>query len=200
MDSQMLTFKRNALLGNISGQPLCADFKSAWRRCGNDKEMLVRLALMQQSQPYFSTACYKNLGLTKDYIKREFKDYINGYVIKDADNVDGYTYSLYVDWNYDNDLDIKTDVSSLMWCVDTNIIVPKCKCPTIYISNSSKVRLICNGYNTVNVKLFDDSKATIEDADGESKVIIYKYSDKAQVELCKYCLADVKVFDKQLKL
>ena len=81
----MLTFKRNALLGNISGQPLCADFKSAWRLCGNDKEMLVRLALMQQSQPYFSTACYKNLGLSKDYIKENFSEYINGRVLNDCE-------------------------------------------------------------------------------------------------------------------
>ena len=200
MDSQMLTFKRNALLGNISGQPLCADFKSAWRRCGNDKEMLVRLALMQQSQPYFSTACYKNLGLTKDYIKREFKDYINGYVIKDADNVDGYTYSLYVDWDYENDLDVNVDVCSIMWTVGANIVVPSTHCPTIYLSNHSNVHLVCEGFNSVNIKLFDKSKVTIEDLDEESNVIVYRYSDDACVESGKYCLGRVKVFDKELRL
>jgi hypothetical protein len=196
----MLSFKRNALLGNISGQPLCADFKSAWRRWGNDKEMLVRLALMQQSQPYFSTACYKNLGLTKDYIKREFKDYINGYVIKDADNVDGYTYSLYVDWDYENDLDVNVDVCSIMWTIGANIIVPSTKCPTIYISNHSNVHLVCEGFNSVNIKLFDKSKVTIEDLDEESNVVVYKYSKDASVELGKYCLGRVKVFDKELML
>ena len=196
----MLTFKRNALLGNISGQPLCADFKSAWRRCGNNKEMLVRLALMQQSQPYFSTACYKNLGLTKDYIKREFKDYINGYVIKDADNVDGYTYSLYVDWDYENDLDVNVDVCSIMWTVGANIVVPSTKCPTIYISNRSNVHLVCEGYNSVNVKLFDGSVLTIEDLDENSNVVVYKYGGDAKVELGKYCLGSVSVFDKELRL
>jgi hypothetical protein len=196
----MLTFKRNALLGNISGQPLCADFKSAWRRCGNDKEMLVRLALMQQSQPYFSTACYKNLGLTKDYIKREFKDYINGYVIKDADNVDGYTYSLYVDWDYENDLDVNVDVCSIMWTVGANIVVKATRCPTIYLSNHSNVHLVCEGFNSVNIKLFDKSKVTIEDLDEESNVVVYKYSKDASVELGKYCLGRVKVFDKELRL
>jgi hypothetical protein len=200
MKDEMLMFKKNALLGNISAEPLCQAYKQAWRMCGDDKEMLVKLALKQQSIPYLSHACYKKLGLTKEYIKEQFKDYVNGYVIRNADGVDGYTYGLYVDWNYSNDLEISTDVSSLMWCVGTNIVVPKCKCPTIYISNSSEVLLICNGYNTVNVKLFDDSKIVLDDVDEESNVTIYKYSDKATVEIGKFCLKEPKVFNKELRL
>ena len=200
MEDEMMKYKKNALLGNISAEPLCQSYKQAWRSCGNDKEMLVRLAMKQQSIPHFSTACYKNLGLTKGYIKENFKDYINGYVIRNADGVDGYTYGLYVDWDYSNALEISTDVSSLMWCVGINIVVPKCKCPTIYISNSSKVRMICNGYNTVNVKLFDDSKIVLDDVDEDSNVTIYKYSDKATVELGKFCLKEPKVFNKELRL
>lgn len=196
----MMKYKKNALLGNISAEPLCQSYKQAWRSCGNDKEMLVRLAMKQQSIPHFSTACYKNLGLTKGYIKKNFKDYINGYVIRNADGVDGYTYGLYVDWDYSNDLEISTDVSSFMWCVDTNIVVPKCKCPTIYISNRSNVHLVCDGYNTVNVKLFDDSVLTIEDLDENSNVVVYKYGGDAKVELGKYCLGSVKVFSKELRL
>lgn len=196
----MMNFNRNALLGNISGQPLCADYKSAWRKCGNDKEMLVKLALQQQSQPYFSTACFKNLGLTKEYIKREFGDYINGYIVNDADGVKGYTYGLYVDWDYENDLDVKTDVASIMWTVGANIVVGETKCPTIYISNRSNVHLIGDGYNNVNIKLFDKSKVTIEDLDENSEVVVYKYSDSASVELGKFCLGKVKIFNKTLRL
>lgn len=200
MDKEMFEFNRNALLGNINGQPLCQDFKTAWRQCGDDKEMLVRLALMQQSTPFFSHACYKNLGLTKEYIKKEFARYINGYTIHDADNVQGYTYGLYVDWDYENDLVVDKDVVSVMWCVGTNIVVSNTKCPTIYISNSSKVRLICNGYNTVNVKLFDDSKIVLDDVDDNSNITIYKYSDESSVEIGKFCLKEPKVFRKQLRL
>lgn len=196
----MFEFNRNALLGNINGQPLCQDFKTAWRQCGDDKEMLVRLALMQQSTPFFSHACYKNLGLTKEYIKKEFARYINGYTIHDADNVQGYTYGLYVDWDYENDLVVDKDVVSVMWCVGTNIVVSSTKCPTIYISNKSNVHLVCEGFNTVNVKIFDKSKITIEDLDENSDVIIYKYSDDAAVETGKYCLGNVKEFSKDLRL
>lgn len=200
MDKEMFEFERNALLGNISGQPLCADYKSALRQCKNDKEMLIRLALRQQSMPFFSTACYKKLGFTKEYIKKEFKDYINGYVVRDADGVEGYTYGLYVDWDYENDLDVIVDVCSVMWTVGANIVVPITKCPTLYVSNHSNVHLVCDGYNMVNVKLFDKSKITIEDLDEKSSVVVYKYSDDAMVELGKYCLGKVKVFNKELRL
>ena len=200
MNDEMINFKRNALLGNISGQPLCTDYKAALRKCGNDKEMLVRLALMQQSTPYFSVACYKNLGLTKEYIKREFGDYINGYIVNDADGVQGYTYGLYVDWDYKDDLDVKTDVASIMWTVGANIVVPTSKCPTLYISNRSNIHLIGDGYNNVNIKLFDKSKVTIEDLDENSEVVVYKYSEEAKVELGRYCLGKVKVFKKDLRL
>lgn len=199
MDKNMFSFYKAALNGEIS-TPLCSEYKASWRKCGDNKEMLVRLSLSQQALPFVATHAYQKKGLTKEYIKDNFRDYINGYVLEDCDGIKGYTYALYVDWGYDNDLDIKTDVSSIMWCIDTNIIVPKCKCPTIYISNSSSVRLICNGYNTVNVKLFDDSKIILDDVDEDSNVTIYKYSDKASVELGKFCLKEPKVFNKELRL
>jgi hypothetical protein len=200
MEDEMLKFKKNALLGNISAEPICQAYKQAWRLCGDDNEMLVRLALNQQSQPYLSHACYKELGLTKEYIKKEFAGYINGYTIHDADEVHGYTYGLYVDWNYENDLVVDKDVVGVMWTVGANVVIPTSKCPTIYLSNRSNVHIVGEGFNTVNIKLFDESKITIEDIDKDSEVIVYKYSNKATVEEGKYCFGKVKVFDKQLKL
>ena len=73
-------------------------------------------------------------------------------------------------------------------------------CPFFYISNDSDVNISLDGFNYVSIYLFDNSKVTIDDSDEDSKVVIYKYSDNAQVELGKYCLADVKVFNKKLKL
>ena len=168
--------------------------------CGDDKEMLVKLALKQQSMPYLSHACYKELGLTKKYIKEQFKDYINGYTIHDADGISGYTYGLYVDWDYENDLVVDKDVVGVMWTVGANIVIPTSKCPTIYLSNKSNVHLVGDGFNTVNIKLFDESKLIVEDIDENSEIIVYKYSDKATVEEGKYCFGKVKVFNKELRL
>lgn len=195
----MLNFKRNALLGNISGQPLCADFKSAWRKCGDNKEELVRLVLQQQSQPFFATACNMGLGLTKDYILENFGEFINGKrTFEDVEGVKGYTYQLYVGHN--QDFGITADVTSLMWCDSPQVVVAQTKCPTIYISNNSNIHLVCDGFNTINVKLFDDSRVTIEDCDENSEVIVYKYSNRAEVEQGKFCLGRVKIFIKTLRL
>ena len=199
MDRDLFMFYKSALEGKFT-TPLCSEYKSAWRKCGDNKEMLVKLALKQQSIPYLSHACYKELGLTKEYIKEHFKEYINGYTIHDADGVSGYTYGLYVDWDYENDLVVDKDVVGVMWTVGANIVIPTSKCPTIYLSNKSNVHLVGDGYNTINIKLFDESKVTIDDIDKDSEVIVYKYSDKATVEEGKYCFGKVKVFNKELRL
>lgn len=178
---------------------LCSEYKGRWRACHDNKEQLVKLVMAQQSLPHFIHYCYNGMGLSKEYIQETFGDYINGNaVINDADGVDGYTYSLYV--GFKGVFKAAVDVLSLMWCTNTNVTVETSKCPVIYVGCGSHVHLSLDGYNCPHIYLFDDSKVTIDDADEDSKVVIYKYSDKAQVELGKYCLADVKVFDKQLKL
>ena len=107
---------------------------------------------------------------------------------------------MYVDWDYVNDLDVKTDVCSVMWTVGANIIIPQTKCPTIYISNKSNVHIVCEGFNTINIKLFDESKVTVQEVDEDSDVIIYKYSDRASVDVGKFCMKEPKVFNKELRL
>lgn len=178
---------------------LCSEYKGRWRACHDNKEQLVKLVMAQQSLPHFIHYCYNGMGLSKEYIQETFGDYINGNaVINDADGVNGYTYSLYV--GFKGVFKAAVDVLSFMWCNNTNVTVGTSKCPVIYVGCGSHVHLSLDGYNCPHIYLFDDSKVTIDDADEDSKVVIYKYSDKAQVELGKYCLADVKVFDKQLKL
>lgn len=179
---------------------LCTEYKGKWQRASGDKEALVRLVMCQQSQQHFATYCHNGKGLSKDYIKDVFGDYINGYTLKDCDGIHGYTYGLYVDWDFDNDLDIVNDVSSVMWTVGASLVVPVSKCPTIYISNRSNVHLVCDGCNSVNIKLFDESKLTIEDVDNTCDITIYKYSDKAVVEKGKYCFVEPKIFEKELRL
>ena len=186
-------FRKNAMLAN-----LCTEWTQMWGACHNDKEKLMRLALMQQSAPYFAYYCYNGMGLSKDYCKREFKDYINGCVFHDCDDVEGYTYSMYIDAKGDVDVDV--DVSQYLWCKDLHLTIKETKCPKMYVSNRSNITLTLNGYNVPFIYLFDESKVTIDDADENSKVIIYKYSNSSEIKYGKYCLADVKIFDKQLKL
>ena len=197
---ELLQYKKNSILGTIGGQPLCQEYLSAWRKCGDNKLELIKLVLCQQSIPHFSTACYKGLGLTKEYIKENFGDYINGYTVHDADDIEGFKYGLYVDYNFDNALFADKNVCSLMWCKDTNVVIPTSLCPVLYVSNKSDVSITGEGFNAIRVYLFDESVVNLEDFDENSSVLVYKYSKDAKVEIGKYCLGKVKVFNKELKI
>lgn len=191
---EMLIFRRNALLAD-----LCKEWDGMWTACHNDKEKLMRLVLMQQSAPYFADFCYRGKGLTKDYCLQEFGDYLNGRVFNDCDHVKGYTYAMFIDPPMD--VEMNMDVAQFLWCDNTNIVIPQTKCPTLYISNKSKIHLSCDGYNSVKVYLFDESTLYLDDIPEESNVIIYRYSKKAKVEVGRYCLSSkIRQFDKLLRL
>jgi hypothetical protein len=199
MDRGMMEFYKAALQGAITN-PLCAEYKNEWRKCGDDKEKMVMLALRQQSLPYLITHCYNGKGLTKEYILDTFPDFINGKrTILDADLVKGYSYSIYVDFKAISKPD--TDVTAFMWCDCPQVEINTAKCPTFYIGCGSEIHLVCNGYNSPHIYLFDDSKLVIDDADDTCSFVVYRYSDKATVERGKWCTTDnIKIFDKTLRL
>lgn len=190
---EMIFFRKNAILSN-----LCKEYNDKWASCRGDKDKLMRLVLMRQSAPFFANYCYNGRGLTKDYCKREFGDYINGHVFNDVDGVDGFTSAMYID--PPTGFEISADTAQLLWCNNIDVIIPQTKCPTLYISNSSDVHISCEGYNSPKIYLFDDSTVSIDDADDTCDVVIYKYSDDATVNTGKFCLKEPKVFNKKLRL
>lgn len=190
---EMMMFRKTALLDG-----LCAEWDGMWASCKKDKEKLMKLVLMQRSAPYFATYCYQGKGLTKEYCKEEFADYINGHIFFDCDLVEGYSYGMYIDSPDVQDMTI--DVAQFLWCDGTNVEIAETKCPRLYISNSSSVNITLNGCNSILVYLFDDSRVVVEGADENSNVVVYRYSANAEVEVGKFCFADVKVFDKPLKI
>lgn len=170
-----------------------------WSNCHGDKEKLMRLALMSQSSPYLATFCYNGAGLSKEYCLREFGDYINGRVFNDCDAVEGFTYAMYI--NPSESVEMHVDVAQILWSPDMNVVIPQTKCNRLYISNKSSVHLTLEGYNTVQVYLFDESELIIDDADDTCEVIVYRYSDNSKVERGMFCISPkVKIFNKILKL
>lgn len=194
MDKEFLNFLKDAYSNG-----LCKEYRDEIRNCHDDKLQLVRLAMRQQSCPWMATKMYEGV-ITTDYLLNTFGEYLNGYVLKDCDNVAGYNYMWFVDWDYANDIVASADVFHVSHTVGANVVIPTSKCPTIYLSNRSNVHIVGEGFNTVNIKLFDESKITVDDIDKDSEVIVYKYSDNAAVEEGKFCLGKVKVFNKELRL
>lgn len=188
-------YYKNSLLDD-----LCTDYRGRWQRC-HDKESLLKLSLSRQAIPHVVTYAYQGRGLTKDFVLNEYSDLINGYAVHDADGVEGYTTGLYVDYDPNEDLIVDKDTVSIMWTVGASVVVPETKATTIYVSNKSKLHLVCEGYNSVSIYLFDKSEVTIDDVDEESAITIYRYCKDAKVDIGKFCLSQkIRVFDKQLKL
>mgnify|MGYP003509530891 CR=1 FL=1 len=194
MNKEFLNFLKDAYSNG-----LCKEYRDEIRNCHEDKLQLVRLAMRQQCCPWMATKMYEGV-ITTDYILNTFGEYLNGYVLKDCDNVAGYNYMWFVDWDYTNDIVASADVLHISHTACTNVVIPETKCPVIYISNLSKVHLICDGYNYIRVYLFDESELAIEDLNEESTVIVYKYSNKCKVTKGKYCLGKVNEFEKTLRL
>ena len=189
-------YYKNALLAD-----LCSDYKGRWASCHGDKEKLFRLAVSQQAFPHMATFAYDGNGLTREYITTEFGDFINGrYTAIDADGVEGgYRTQLFV--GHDRPIFDESDVVEMMWCDVPMLVVKETKATKIYLACGSSASIVCDGYNSVVVMLFDDSSVMLEDVDENSTVTIYRYGENASVMTGKYCLSDrVKVFNKELKI
>lgn len=191
---EMFMFRRNALLANI-----CGEWDALWRACGTDKWKLVKLSLMHQSIPFFADYCYRGEGLSKEYIQREFADYINGNcTFDDADDVKGFTSQLYV--GFSGVFTASANTTHLMWCDDTTINVEATKCPILFLSNKCDVELGCDGYNNVMVYMFDECRIKFCNFDETCSATVYKYSDRCVVERGLFCLSDkIKEYSKDLK-
>ena len=194
----MINFYKNSLLGLASDKPLCDSYRDEWRACGEDKEKLLKFALRQQSIPYVMLYSYKEKGLTREYLLSEYCNYINGlHVVENADKVEGFTYELFVD--YRGTTTQNSDVVSYMYCENTDVMIPKCKCPSLFIGCKSKIHLNLEGFNSPRIYLYDESEVIIDECDENSNVTIYKYSDKCNVRCGHFCFGNVKEFTKELR-
>lgn len=194
MDKEYFKFLKNAYETG-----LCDEYRDLIRSCREDKLEIMRLAMRQQSIPYVAEKMRQGV-IKKQYLLKNYGGYLNGYVLHDCDDVPNYTYSWFVDYDYVNDLEVTTDVAHISYTKKTTVIVPETKCPTLYISNKSDVSLVCEGYNTVKVYMFDNSRLIVEDTDTETDLIIYEYSDSCEVTNGKFCLGKVKTFRKELRI
>ena len=196
--NSLFTYRKNALAGSL-GEPLCSEYNAKWRACGGDKEKLFRLGVQRQSLPHLMTYARRGLGATRDGLMTDFGGYINGkHTAIDVDGVGGgYTTQLYV--GYESNVYEVADTMAFMWC-DADIDIHASKCPTLYVGCNTTLHLFLDGYNTISIYLFDNSKVVVEDADVSCNVVVRKYSKECSVERGKYCLCGVKEHNKELRI
>ena len=123
-------YYKNSLLNN-----LCKEYKGEWQSCYNDKSKLMELVLRRQSLPHFMTYAHNGRGITKEYAKKHFNDYLNGNkVFIDVDGVKGgYTSGMYIDYDSDEVVEINLNTCAILWCKGMNISVPTTMCPFFYM-------------------------------------------------------------------
>ena len=193
MNKEIFLFYRDALARN-----LCREYSNELKKNLEDKKKLFEMSLRQQSIPYFATACYQKWGVEIDFLKKEYKDLINGkYRALNCDGVKEYGYELWCDNS--QSLNVNSDVLHAMQC-NCEMTIPKTKCPIVYISNRSNIKLKGNGYNSIRIYLFDESTVELDNFDEDSNILIYKYSKDCQVNISDGCNSKVKQFDKELRL
>lgn len=191
----LFNYYKNALIDG-----LCQEYKGYWQSAHGDKKKLVDLVLQQQSIPHFLTYCNEGKGLSKEYILENFADYINGnYVAIDVDGISGnYKTQLYVAVN--DTCMASNDVSCFMWSNIPLLEIPTCKAEKLYCGCGSTIHISCGGYNNIMIMLFDNSKIILDEADEDSTIIIYKYSNMCEVDKGKFCFGKIKEFTKTLRL
>ena len=193
MDQEMFMFYRNSLCKN-----LCREYSDQWKGLLENKVELFRFCLKQQAQPYFATSVYQGWGLTIDFLKKGYADFINGkYIASDCDDIKGFTYGLWC--GHDTPVRLTIDVPHFMGC-NSIVRVPKTKCPTIYVSNKSKLDIKLGGYSSIRIYLFDESHVNISQVEDCNTVIVYKYSKDCSVTVSDNYTGKIKQFDKELRL
>ncbi len=178
----------NYFFKNCIERKLCKEYVLLWRNCKTKKDF-VDLSLQMGSIEFIAKSIYEGWGLSTDFIKKEFADFINGKYI--GENI--YRLGKSIEENI-----VKDNLKSLMYCgyndritFNENIIhICNCTCDLyvpfngvkfIFITNKSKVRLYLTEDSVISIHLFDESKIFVE-KDTECSVIdVCKHSNNCKI-------------------
>jgi len=162
----LLTLKRNALrLG------LCGQYKGKWDGC-NSKQDLVRMALDSNGIEFMADSIAFGWGLSKDYLLREFGEFMNGFY---RCREKGYTSEMYIGAH--GVLSVKSTLLLIGYCDDLEIEIPEHTVCRIYVCGGSRVRIENKGsveiyeYGTDNIiKLIEyDGSYSLRESVSKSK-------------------------------
>lgn len=153
-ETDLLTLKRNAILLG-----LCDQYRGKWDACKSKRE-LVDLALDSNGVEFMADSMAFGWGLGKDYLLREFGEWMNGFYIS---REGGYTSEMYVGAH--GVLNTRSALLLVAYCGGLEIIVPEHHVCRIYVCGGSKARIECLGDAEV-VEYGVDNDVCIVEHDG----------------------------------
>lgn len=150
----LLTLKRNAILLG-----LCDQYRAKWNACKSKRE-LVDLALDGNGIEFMADSMAFGWGLGKDYLLREYGEWMNGFY---RSREDGYTSEMYVGAH--GVVNVRSALLLVAYCDDLEIVVSEHNVCRIYVCGGSKVRVECLG-DAELVVYGEDNDVTIVEHDG----------------------------------
>jgi len=179
----------NYFFKNCIERKLCKEYVLLWRNCKTKKDF-VDLSLRMSSIPFIADSIYNGWGLSVEFIKDYFADFINGkYIGYDVDCIK----------KVDKENKLKKYFNTLIYCnykdkiiFNENIIhVINSDCDLhisfnneikiVFISNKSNVKLHLTECATTTIYLFDESKVTVVEDTEHTLTSFYKYSDRCSI-------------------
>lgn len=131
----ILELKRKAL-----AMGLCGDYKGKWDNAQTPKE-LVKLATDINGADFLCASVAKEWGLSKDFLLKNFGEYINGKFI--ARQEKGYTSEIYIG-HTDKIVSFAT-ILILLYTEDAVVHIPKNHVCKIYAAQNTNLVIMCEG-------------------------------------------------------
>lgn len=144
---------------------LCGQYKTMWDACRNKKD-LMNMALDANGVEFMADSIAFGWGLSKEYLMKEFGDFING---KYQRNKGGYKSRMYV--GYEGDITIDSTITLLVGCKG-KVIVPCSMVGNIYICGGCDIDVKNDG--VVYLYTYADNNKVHKN--GKTEVIQWKES------------------------
>lgn len=164
MESNLFGFKKAAKrLG------LCEEYKCRWDNC-KSKEDLIKLALTSNGIEFIADSIAFKWGVSKEYITKEFKDFISDTEKHVVLNEGGYTSEMYAMLN-----------SGIIEPHGSQNIIISCNCTIklrkhfigmIYICGSATVNIDASQSNELRLIVYGNDNNITFTENGDGKIII----------------------------
>lgn len=153
---------------NANDHYICEEKLAEWDRCVT-KNDFVRLGFSVQGLDYLCNAINHGWGLPPEYIKTEFKHYINNGFISIQR---GYTSKMYC--CHRGDVKIISTVTAIIKS-DVTVYIPENRIVEIFVVGQCNIRVLGKGRCTM--LCYGLSSINIDDSMAENKVKILEKND-----------------------
>lgn len=133
----ILELKRKAL-----AMGLCGEYGEKWADAATQKE-LVDLASDINGADFLCSSVAKGWGLSKDFLLRNFGDYINGRYVSRHGGTKGYTSEVFI--GCDGEIRARATILIILYS-NVTVYVPENHACRVFAAGNTNIAIQCDGY------------------------------------------------------